>query len=592
MARFNPNEMVEKEYTSYEQLDDLSYARKVTQVDTSGGDANVPLGQVDSGNSSADTLLSGIAFTGTSIDVSKFGIVYVSVSTDVASATDGLSIQQSVDGTNWDFSDDFTIPAGGNKNFSINPHAQYLRVVYTNGSTGQGHFRLQTILKQTGKSSTHRIQDAIVSDDDAELNKSVITGVNRAGQFVNATMTNEGLFRVALEQPLTAFGDMRTIELRPQMQGSFEYTVDNTTLNENFVANTGSVTQSEAMAVVSTGTTTGSSARLESRQHAKYRPGLGGLLRFTALFTTPVANTDQIIGLMDEVGSTALFKNGYAIGFNGTGTFTVFRFQNDVMFEVAQADLDDSLDGTGLSGLNIDFTKLNVFAINFQYLGAGAINFFIEDPDNGEFVKFHTIKYAGANTTPSVHNPNFHFQVYTDNKATTEDLVVKTASYAYFIEGQTFLSELHQPKVSTGIQTQTGVTTAQPIVTIRNKANYAGKVNYIDAYVLNISSAYEANNASNTGAVAFIKNATLGGTAASWIDISTTDSVIEYDVSSTTVTGGTVLIAVPLSGKNDKALVDLSAYDIILNPEDTLTVVGTSTNSAEFNASILWRELF
>ena len=577
---------------SYIEFTKLKSAVRTTLVDESGNDAVPSLGQVDSGNGSSTPLGSGGVFTGTGIDVTGFGICYVSVHSDVSSETDGLSVQQSIDGTNWDFSDDFTITAGSAKNFSINLHAQYFRVVYTNGTGVQGAFRLQTIFKPTGKSSTHRIQDAIKNDDDAELNKAVITGVNRAGQFVNATMTNEGLFRVALEQPLTAFGDMRTIELRPQMQGSFEYTVDNTTLNENFVANTGSVTQSEAMAVVSTGTTTGSSARLESRQHAKYRPGLGGLLRFTALFTTPVADTDQLIGLMDDVGTTALFRNGYAIGFNGTGTFSVFRFQNDVMFEVAQADLDDSLDGTGLSGLNIDFTKLNVFAINFQYLGAGAINFFIEDPDNGEFVKFHTIKYAGANTTPSVHNPNFHFQVYTDNQATTEDLVVKNASYAYFIEGQTFLSELHQPKVSTGIQTQTGVTTAQPIVTIRNKANYAGKVNYIDVNVLNISSAYEANNAANTGAVAFIKNATLGGTAASWVDISATNSVIEYDVSSTTATGGTILIAIPLTGKNDKAVVDLSAYDIILNPEDTLTVVGTSTNNAEFNASILWRELF
>ena len=84
-----------------------------------------------------------------------------------------------------------------------------------------------------------------------------------------------------------------------------------------------------------------------------------------------------------------------------------------------------------------------MFSINFQYLGAGAISFFVEDPNNGEFVKFHTIQYANNNTTPSVHNPNFHFQIYTNNQATTDDLIVKTASYAYFIEGDTFLTELH-----------------------------------------------------------------------------------------------------------------------------------------------------
>lgn len=563
------------------------------KVSTEGELYVVSGGHVDNNNSTTTPLAGDAVFTGTSTDVLDVSIIIVSLKSDVASATDGLSIEFSTDGTNWDHTDVFTIPANTGKTFTFQPVARYLRVVYTNGSSAQSFFRLQVLRKHTNtKPSTHRIQDSIVNDDDAELTKSVITGVNRAGNFVNATMTNEGLFRTAIEQPLSAFGDLRTIQLKPQFQGSFEYTVDNTTLNENVVVGSGTVTQANAMATVGTGTTTGSSAILKSRQHAKYRPGLGGLARFTASFTTPVANTDQLIGLVDETGSTALFKNGYAIGFNGSGTFSVFRFQNDVAFDVEQANLDDPLDGTGESGLTIDFTKLNVFEINFQYLGAGAISFFIEDPNTGEFVRFHTIKYANANTTPSVHNPNFHFQMYTDNQATTSDLILRSGSYAYFIEGDTFLSELHQPKVSTGIQTQTGVTTAQPIVTIRNKQNYASKVNYIDVNALNISAAYEANNASNTGAVVFVKNGTLGGAAAVWVDINTTDSVVEYDVSSTTITGGTTLVAIPLTGKNDKAIVDLSPYDIILNPEDTLTVVGSSTNSAEFNASILWRELF
>ena len=39
--------------------------------------------------------------------------------------------------------------------------------------------------------------------------------------------------------PFTAFGDMRTAELSPQFQGSFEYTVDNTEINTNTVVNGG-----------------------------------------------------------------------------------------------------------------------------------------------------------------------------------------------------------------------------------------------------------------------------------------------------------------------------------------------------------------
>lgn len=109
--------------------------------------------------------------------------------------------------------------------------------------------------------------------------------------------------------PITAFGDLRVTNLSPIFQGSFEYTVDNTDLNTNTVANGGTVTQASAMAIVGTSTTTTSTALFQTKQHAKYRPGLGAVLRFTALFTTCTTETEQYIGLADEVGSSAAGKN-------------------------------------------------------------------------------------------------------------------------------------------------------------------------------------------------------------------------------------------------------------------------------------------
>ena len=61
----------------------------------------------------------------------------------------------------------------------------------------QTTFSLQTSLKQTaGKPSSHRIQDAIVDDDDAELVKSVLTG--KAGNsFLNVAATVDGNLAIA-----------------------------------------------------------------------------------------------------------------------------------------------------------------------------------------------------------------------------------------------------------------------------------------------------------------------------------------------------------------------------------------------------------
>ncbi len=153
-------------------------------------------GMVDNGNS-YDSAVSGVlgiggVFTGAAKDILTCGVVFVNISTDQASATDGLSIQQSSDGTNWDHTDDYTVAVGANKNYSINPHSRWFRVVYTNGDVAQGHFRLQSICKGNSKPSSHRIKDDIIGDDDCELVKAAITAENGDGVWHNIKSTPDG----------------------------------------------------------------------------------------------------------------------------------------------------------------------------------------------------------------------------------------------------------------------------------------------------------------------------------------------------------------------------------------------------------------
>lgn len=391
-----------------------------------------------------------------------------------------------------------------------------------------------------------------------------------------------------IPQALTAFGDARVAELSPIFQGSFEYTVDNQELITQVLSG-GTATQANGMGIVSTTTTTARSACIESKRHAKYRAGLGGLLRFTGMFTTPVAGTEQYIGLADEVGSSATFENGYMVGYDGT-TFGFHRFSNDTLTTVVQANWDDPMDGTGASGQTMDHTKLNVFFIQFQYLGAGAIYLWMEHSD-GSMHLVHTIKYANLNTEPSVHNPNFHFAMWVNNKATTSDMVLSSSSYAYFIEGKTRHTELQTPTFATGEQTKGGVTTELNIVTIRNKTSYVSKTNFIDVFMLGVQASIEAGAANNLGSVRLVKNATLGGTP-SFTDINTSDSIVDFDVAGTTVSDGLSLGSFPMAGKNDKVGGILADLQIILAPGDTLTVAGKSANSATINAGFVWHELF
>ena len=396
---------------------------------------------------------------------------------------------------------------------------------------------------------------------------------------------------IAEALPLTAFGDLRTAEISPVYQISFEYSVTNTEIGKIEVAGSGAVTQADAMVVATTGTTTASDAEWKTTHNVKYKAGMGGLMRFTALFTPGVAGTEQMVGLADEDGSSASHKNGYAVGYNGS-VFSFMRWQNDVLFPIAQSAWDDPLDGTGPSGMTLDHTKLNVFEIRFQYLGAGTIQLLVEDDSTGKFINAHTLLYANLNTVPSSYMPNFHLMVHVLNGGTTSSLTAKSASMAFFVEGKSTPTHKQQPHFSSSEQQGTGITTEVAIFTIRNKSLYASKPNFIDILLEDVAGSIEAGAANNLGSFRLVKNATLGGTP-SWADVNTTDSIVEIDTAGTTVTGGTPLHYFPVAGKNglitDGTVIE---HEFVISPGDTITVAGKSVASATMNAALLWSELF
>jgi hypothetical protein len=136
-------------------------------------------GTLSTSNSSSSTLLSGAVFTGTSEEVLNYNEIRISVFSNVASASDGLSIQQSTDNSNWDVTDTYTIPAGTGKTYSVPRQARYFRIVYTNGGTNQASFRLQTILNREGsRVSSQRPSDAYTNETDLEQNQAFLMGYN------------------------------------------------------------------------------------------------------------------------------------------------------------------------------------------------------------------------------------------------------------------------------------------------------------------------------------------------------------------------------------------------------------------------------
>jgi hypothetical protein len=447
------------------------------------------------------------------------------------------------------------------------------------GETGKN---LDTTIVETNEGQVHR--EAVFVADPENPDARVKVTDKPPSTFDYGQITRPIL-------PLTAFGDLRVTELSPIFQISYEYTVSNTEIGEISIVNSGIVTQADAMCVVSTGITTGSHAEWEIAKHARYRAGLGGLARFTALFTSGVAGTEQMIGLADVNGSPDSHMNGYAVGFDGD-VFSLMRWQNGVLFTIPQSQWDDPMDGTGASKMTLDPTKLNVYFIQFQYLGGGPYTLWIQDEATSVMIAAHTAHYTNRNITPSIHNPNLHLMIHAQNRATTSNMIIKSSSMAFFVEGKTKFTELQQPQFSSNEQTKNSVTTEIAIFTIRNKTTYAGKINFIDIVLENVSGSIEASSANNLGNIRLVKDATLGGTP-SFSDISTTNSIVEIDTAGTTVTGGKTLESLSLAGKNDRiGEGNLLNYEVFISAGETITVAASSANSATIKSSLLWKELF
>lgn len=158
-------------------------------------------GYIDTNNTTTTPLAGDAVFTGTATDITHVATISIIVFSDQASAAGGLSFQQSGDGTNWDSTDDYTYTNSTGKVYNIPAQGAYFRVVYTNGSTIQGAFRLTTILR-TGatEANSHRIGDAISDEDDAGLNIAVLTAKKPNGDYVNIDATVGGNLKNSVEE--------------------------------------------------------------------------------------------------------------------------------------------------------------------------------------------------------------------------------------------------------------------------------------------------------------------------------------------------------------------------------------------------------
>lgn len=138
---------------------------------------------------------------------------------------------------------------------------------------------------------------ATVKQGDAPLlsSGSIVQGYNDSGVRTDLSMTAEGHAEVAIHAPRLPFGSVHVENLTPIFQADAVYGL-NTGQVEYSSALSGSVSGTNSVFKVSTGTTIYSQAQLQSRKRLRYRAGQGVVGRFTAIYSTPATNSYQVAG--------------------------------------------------------------------------------------------------------------------------------------------------------------------------------------------------------------------------------------------------------------------------------------------------------
>ena len=124
---------------------------------------------------------------------------------------------------------------------------------------------------------------------------------------------------------------------------------------------------------------------IQSYNHVRYAPGVSTIFRGTFNMITPnSANLRQRIGMFTDQGTFPSTAGDGLFFENDSGVFSVVRrymTQGATGTEerVLQANWNvDKLNGTGVSGITLDFTKTQHLVIEFQWLGVGTIRFGFE----------------------------------------------------------------------------------------------------------------------------------------------------------------------------------------------------------------------
>lgn len=289
-------------------------------------------------------------------------------------------------------------------------------------------------------------------------------------------------------------------------------------------------------------------------------------------------NGTQVLFLNNSVGVNA---GSFSITSTGTLAATYSVSQTGVAHTdnwTYQANFNlDKLDGTGPSGMTIDPSKLNVYQIDFRWLGVGVIAYAIENQADGKMIHFHKEHYTNQNTTPHIDNPSFRVgYVAADvGGGGGTNITVQGGSMMGAIEGVIAPSEY--PVSVRGVRT-TNLTanTYGHLLTVKNRLICEDKVNTREVILKKVSAG--AVSASSAPCTVFLYLDATWAANLTYNLFADTSVCSTYSTTETTITHANFT---PLTSFNITSgapqTIDVSDLRIIIPPNSRIGISIVST---------------
>lgn len=302
--------------------------------------------------------------------------------------------------------------------------------------------------------------------------------------------------------------------------------------------------------------------------------------------------TEQLDNTVSFLSTSVGVKTPGTYSLGGTLTGTIAPIQTGVdntLNWTYQTEWNiDKLNGTGDSGIILDPTKLNIFQIQFRWLGAGEIRYAIENPINGDMIFFHHEHYSNKNIDVHLDNPSFKIG-YVAANLTGDSKIDAHVGGASMMAAQEGLNIDNNFPTATSIS-RSGLanTTVHSLITLKNGLIYQNKINLRKVKLKRLSVAFQGNDP----AVIYIL---LNGTKSTGY---TLNKIGEFScVYKDTSTGSyTLANELPLAEFvlpiNGSGTFDLDSLELTIPSGDNINIAISSTQSiSSVSASVIWVEV-